>query len=212
MARSPPVYAPRGHEHTTPTHMHHYTHCLTPIHIYTHMLYFYSTPDLPISIYLTVVILLYWNVYVHSCFTPTSLDVCVCVCVCLSVYSSFSLLRRQILEGDSSDQIEHLCRLRSRWERCMLLALFIICIYSWNVYVRSCFTPTSLDVCVCVCVCVCVVICIHHLYICIYPMIYSFFNYNRYNVYLVCNFCHPVSLKYMHICTRALLLLDSIFV
>ena len=64
--------------------------CFTTLslHLYIHiyMLYFCSTPDLPISIYLTVVILLYWNVYVHSCFTPASLDVCVCVCVCLLLY------------------------------------------------------------------------------------------------------------------------------
>jgi hypothetical protein len=98
------------------------------IHTYMHtyMLYFYSTPDLRISIYLTVVILLYWNVYVHSCFTPTSLDVCVCVCVCLLLY------------------------------------VYIIYIY-------------------------------------IYPMLYSFFNYNRYNVYWVC-ICMIYMYVYRHIC------------
>jgi hypothetical protein len=94
MARSPPVYAPRGHEHTTPTGMHQYTDWLM-------LLY-------------SVLLLL------HSCFTPAS----------SVIELSFCFIQ------------------------------------------YSCFTRALLLFCYC---------------------------------------CHPVLLTYMHVHTRALLLLDSIF-
>jgi hypothetical protein len=90
MSRSPPVYAPTGHEHTTPTHMHQYTHwsmllysvllsCITPA--YTHC--FISD---------RAVFLL----YLYSSFTPALLLFCNCcnpvLLKCMHVYTRALLL------------------------------------------------------------------------------------------------------------------------
>jgi hypothetical protein len=102
MTRSPPVYAPRGHEHTTPTHMHQYKHWSMWLYSVLLMLYSCFTPALSIvelsfcfiytraflllhlSRYVTAVILLYLHIFIDS---PALLVLysyfswCVCVCV-----------------------------------------------------------------------------------------------------------------------------------